>query len=166
MTMTVADRLAKQRERQRRWRATNLERVREQARRWARRHRAEHPEKTRAYAADWNAHHKERARTRIALHRLRNLETVRAQKRASENRRRVRRLSAGGSHSEAEWLILVMRHHGRCSYCGLSGKLERDHVVPLSRGGSDSIENIAPACGYCNRSKKARTPAEWRGAAA
>lgn len=37
-----------------------------------------------------------------------------------------------------------------------------DHVVPLSRGGLSVMENLATACGPCNRSKNYRTPGEWK----
>lgn len=38
--------------------------------------------------------------------------------------------------------------------CGVTGvALEADHVVPLTRGGSNDISNIQPLCGTCNRSK-------------
>lgn len=36
-----------------------------------------------------------------------------------------------------------------------------DHVVPLSRGGSNDIANLVPACEGCNRKKGAQTPLEW-----
>ncbi len=38
--------------------------------------------------------------------------------------------------------------------CGASEVvLEADHVVPLTRGGTDDIGNIQPLCGVCNRRK-------------
>jgi len=36
-----------------------------------------------------------------------------------------------------------------------------DHVIPRSRGGSDDIDNLVPACARCNLSKGARTLQEW-----
>lgn len=51
-----------------------------------------------------------------------------------------------------------------CQYCGERGKrLECDHVVPVSRGGSNEHENLVTACFACNRSKRAKTVEEWRG---
>ena len=51
-----------------------------------------------------------------------------------------------------------------CQYCGeRGGKLECDHVMPVSRGGSNELENLATACKKCNRSKRAKTPDEWMG---
>lgn len=51
-----------------------------------------------------------------------------------------------------------------CAYCG--GKATSiDHVLPVSRGGTNTRENLAPACADCNRRKHAKTPAEWKGAA-
>ena len=50
-----------------------------------------------------------------------------------------------------------------CRYCGERGKrLECDHVVPVSRGGSNDPSNLVTACFRCNRSKRAKTLAEWR----
>ncbi len=43
---------------------------------------------------------------------------------------------------------------GGCAYCGAEdGPLQRDCVLPLSRGGRYTLENIAPACASCNASK-------------
>ena len=38
-----------------------------------------------------------------------------------------------------------------------------DHVIPLARGGDNTISNLVPSCGPCNQSKHAKTPAEWLG---
>jgi 5-methylcytosine-specific restriction endonuclease McrA len=50
---------------------------------------------------------------------------------------------------------------GSCAYCGgeASGW---DHIVPLSRGGENTVANLVPCCTDCNRRKAARTPAAWR----
>ncbi|WP_229776528.1 HNH endonuclease [Deinococcus ruber] len=52
-----------------------------------------------------------------------------------------------------------------CIYCGATENLSLDHVVPWSRGGADTFENLVTACRSCNSSKNARTPVEWQGTA-
>ena len=44
-----------------------------------------------------------------------------------------------------------------CSYCGVVGKMQVDHVEPLVRGGSGEWSNLAAACGHCNATKSDRT---------
>ncbi|MET7816068.1 HNH endonuclease signature motif containing protein [Streptomyces sp. NPDC005395] len=76
-----------------------------------------------------------------------------AANRARRARYRARKLGAPGSHTREEWKELRDRY-GRCLRCGATGvHLEPDHVVPLSKGGSDSIENLQPLCRSCNSSK-------------
>ncbi len=56
---------------------------------------------------------------------------------------------------------LFRRDQHLCLYCGgrfRDSELTRDHVVPRARGGADAWENVATACGPCNRRKGARTP--------
>jgi hypothetical protein len=45
------------------------------------------------------------------------------------------------------------RDGGKCARCGGREKLEYDHIVPISRGGSNSARNIELLCEKCNRSK-------------
>ena len=40
-----------------------------------------------------------------------------------------------------------------CTYCGSDKQLEADHILPLSRGGSNAFVNLATACWSCNLSK-------------
>jgi hypothetical protein len=52
---------------------------------------------------------------------------------------------------------VLSRDHFRCRYCGRDARdtvLEVDHVVPIAKGGTDSMENLATACIECNRSKR------------
>jgi len=58
---------------------------------------------------------------------------------------------------------IFMRDDYTCRYCGeRGGKLECDHVVPVSRGGGHGDENLVTACFACNRAKWARLVCEWR----
>lgn len=71
-------------------------------------------------------------------------------------RKRELRLRTGremGVHSEAEWRALLARHQGRCAHCGTTERIERDHIIPLAKGGTDAIENIQPLCRTCNARK-------------
>ena len=43
---------------------------------------------------------------------------------------------------------------GGCAYCGANdGALQRDCVLPISRGGRYTVDNVVPACRSCNTSK-------------
>ncbi len=56
---------------------------------------------------------------------------------------------------------LLQRDDHTCQYCGYNGDgLTLDHVVPRSRGGGDSWENMVAACVRCNVKKGNRTPKE------
>lgn len=53
---------------------------------------------------------------------------------------------------------------GHCHYCGgsfLPEELTMDHLVPVSRGGKASRNNVVPACKECNSRKKYLLPMEW-----
>ena len=69
-------------------------------------------------------------------------------------RRRKRRM-ARLTHdlSDAQWAALTAEWQG-CAYCGATDRaLQRDCVLPISRGGRYTLENVVPACGSCNASK-------------
>ncbi len=50
-------------------------------------------------------------------------------------------------------LIVFGRDHGQCVRCGSKEKLHFDHIIPVSKGGGDSEENIQLLCGMCNLKK-------------
>ena len=45
------------------------------------------------------------------------------------------------------------RDQGQCASCGSRENLEYDHIVPVSRGGSNTSRNVELLCEECNRSK-------------
>ena len=61
-----------------------------------------------------------------------------------------------------EWQFILEWFGHRCFYCGKDGvKLELEHMTPLSRGGSHTAENVAPACRLCNAHKHTQTAEEF-----
>ena len=63
--------------------------------------------------------------------------------------------------------FLFARDRYRCQYCGRTAadlrpreSLTRDHLIPLSRGGSNDWTNVVTACGPCNTRKANHLPAE------
>ncbi|NEQ95597.1 MAG: HNH endonuclease [Cyanothece sp. SIO2G6] len=56
---------------------------------------------------------------------------------------------------------ILHRDGHACQYCSYSGdELTLDHVIPRSRGGGDSWDNVVTACVRCNVNKGNRTPRE------
>lgn len=77
-----------------------------------------------------------------------------------------RKRDADGTHSFQEWENLKAQHNWTCVLCRKREpdiKLTQDHIIPLSRGGSDNIENIQPLCRICNCRKgvKILTNKKW-----
>ena len=69
-------------------------------------------------------------------------------------RRRKRRM-ARVTHdlTDTQWAAL-REAWGGCAYCGAKeGPLQRDCVLPISRGGRYTLTNVVPACPSCNTSK-------------
>lgn len=127
-------------ERSRQYQKANAERMRE----CYRRYREANAEKLREY-----------------LRRYRQTPRGKEVQHAKSHRRRALKADApiGLPFDEAAQL---KRQKSRCYYCG--DKLTEyhiDHVIPLSRGGSDGAENKVLACPTCNRSKGAKLPSEW-----
>jgi len=60
--------------------------------------------------------------------------------------------------------IIFKRDDFTCAYCGeRGGRLECDHIVPVSRGGHHGEDNLVTACFACNRSKRDKLVGEWKG---
>ncbi|WP_232498893.1 HNH endonuclease [Agromyces humatus] len=78
------------------------------------------------------------------------------------SRRRKRRM-ARVTHdlTDEQWAALTAAWNG-CAYCGAADRpLQRDCVLPISRGGRYTLENVVPACGSCNASKSNDEVTSW-----
>jgi len=75
-------------------------------------------------------------------------------KRASNWRRTLNLREAGGKHTREEMQIVLALQDGRCIYCNAiftdENRPSEDHLLPISKGGSDWALNIVLACWRCN----------------
>lgn len=56
-------------------------------------------------------------------------------------------------YQEGDWEDAVSFFNGACAYCGKVKRLEREHIVPVSKHGPYTRSNIVPACRACNMKK-------------
>jgi len=92
-----------------------------------------------------------------------NVEERRLSARIYQSHKRADKNSAFGSYTseEADWLY--DSQHGLCYYCGVRlVDYHIDHMLPLTRGGTNFLENLCCACPECNISKGQMTSSEYR----
>jgi len=76
---------------------------------------------------------------------------------------RALKMGAAGTFTYEEWMLLCEHFEDKCVSCGQpNDRLCMDHVVPLSRGGTNFIENLQPLCRPCNSGKRAKST-DYRG---
>ncbi len=138
-----------------RLRKDNPERFRE----YDRRKYTKHREKILAEMRERYARNPEPAKKRSLAYSAANPDVGR---RALHKRRALARANGVFKVTNRDYRRLLQRHDHKCFYCGKSGDLTIDHIIPLARGGRQSIGNLIPACTSCNCSKKSRTIMEWR----
>jgi 5-methylcytosine-specific restriction endonuclease McrA len=87
-----------------------------------------------------------------------------AHKAAVHNNQAMRK-NAPGWHSADDIRSLLKTQKGLCWWCGKEWgeKYHVDHRIPLSRGGTNYVNNLVIACEGCNLSKNNKMPWEWIG---
>lgn len=117
-------------------------------REYERKRRREHPEKVRQIQRNWER---------------KNSEHFSKIKRVANAQRRARQRGAEGKYTYKDELAIYDKQKGQCYWCGkqLNGKYHVDHVIPLSRNGSNNPDNLVVACPSCNMQKHDKTPEEW-----
>lgn len=146
------------------YREQNPEKVRESSHRTWQKKRHIYLAKHRQYRQINHDRLCERQRQRYAENPEPAREQARAWRRANpdkrkvqHHRRRAHKVASGGSYTTVEWRALCDWFGDVCLACGERSDLTVDHVIPISRGGSNAIDNLQPLCLSCNSSKKART---------
>lgn len=77
---------------------------------------------------------------------------------AIQQKRRFKRLGSDATLTPDGWLETLETFNRSCAYClSSSEELTMDHIVPLSRGGSHTADNVVPACRPCNSKKGPRS---------
>lgn len=114
----------------------NIEKVKELQKQW----RENNPEKMK----EW---HRKYFKTEIG----------RASKQRALFKRRTNIKNSVNTLTAQEWANILEAHNYRCAYCGVEfncGLLPtRDHIIPISKGGHNTKENVVPACKSCNSKK-------------
>lgn len=112
------------------------------------------PERARQAAIRYREGHREQERERCSKFYRQHPEI----RHASKHNRRARINGNGGTYTASEWVDLCKHYNNRCLCCNRSDiELTVDHVVPVSRGGTNSIDNIQPLCTCCNLKKGTKT---------
>lgn len=148
------------------WASANKEKLLEYGREYYRRNpermrlkRERSRERMREYSKRWYEANKEKRQQQIKQYRLDNPEWHRQIVNSIARRRRVKKKGALGSHTYKEWEYLKFLYDYICPKCLRKEpeiQLTEDHKIPLSKGGTDYIDNIQPLCGVCNSSKNSK----------
>lgn len=84
-------------------------------------------------------------------------EKGRANHQRANSKRRARMKNIVNTLTVKEWLDILKEYKFKCAYCGkeftLFNRETHDHVIPLSKGGNNTKENVVPACQSCNTRK-------------
>lgn len=117
--------------------------------------RSENKEKHREYSKKYYAEHREQVLERVKENYKINPPTTR--KKASKEQKMIwnqnRRSNKNGKFSKEQWISLCIKYGNKCLCCGEEKSLTPDHVIPISKGGMNIIENIQPLCIECNQRK-------------
>jgi len=73
--------------------------------------------------------------------------------RARNHKRRAMLRNAEGNFTVQEWISTCDKYNNKCAICGCNKKMTVDHIIPLTKGGSNYINNIQPLCHSCNARK-------------
>lgn len=120
-----------------------LYRVRDEAK-LTRERRASNPEKHRAALREYRKNNPEKCRTRDKV-------------------KHAQRRGASGKFTVADVRQKFANQNGECFWCheDISGKFHVDHVMPISRGGTNDPSNLVLACPKCNMHKHNKLPEDW-----
>ena len=79
---------------------------------------------------------------------------------ASKRHEALKRGALISDFTAEQWRDMQTAYNHRCAYCGKRAKrhLTQDHITPLSKGGSHTLNNIVPACKSCNSKKHIGPP--------
>lgn len=138
----------------REWRLANIDHCRSKERK----RRAESLKKVREYEKDWHR----RNPTKDREYKLRWLEKNPGADLAWRANRRARCKNSEGSHTKEDIQDIIRLQKNRCAICRVKMKSPcMDHIIPLSRGGTNFRTNLQAVCRPCNSMKHAKDPVDF-----
>lgn len=138
------------------WQSRNKGRVRENNAAWVK----ANPEKALAKSKRW----KDKSKPHLKEYKKKYAEKNPDANKVWVATRRARKLKAGGKHTAKDIRDLYQAQDAKCVYCSISlaNGYQVDHIVALSRGGSNDKSNIQLLCQPCNSAKWAKDPEEFK----
>lgn len=130
----------------------------------------------RCYCAHNNAYHRahyssekrreryEREREKFAQYYQDNKEKLKKQSIHRTRNQRAKEKGATDTLSLTDWEKILKKFGNRCAYCGSDGKplgLGADHLIPLTKGGTNTPDNVVPCCRSCNSRKNTKAFFDW-----
>lgn len=151
------------------WREENPEKDaesrRKSLRKWVERHPEQHRENCKSHREKNIERHRERGRISSKKRRLLKPDEMRATQRRADAKRRAAKLGCVDHYTVADVDRILMLQGQRCPECcaDISDRSSRhiDHIMPLSKGGSNGPENIQILCKPCNLQKQAIDPYDF-----
>jgi 5-methylcytosine-specific restriction endonuclease McrA len=144
----------------------------------AKRNREKYRDQIKIKKAAWQKKRKDHLRKYLKDYHIKNAEKLRARTRAwyrdnkgratakiQERRAILQRAPLGDLKLIADWMDQVRNNpFARCHWCGTKvpgSDVHFDHVIAISRGGSNSIGNLCASCPDCNMTKHNRLISDW-----
>jgi 5-methylcytosine-specific restriction endonuclease McrA len=150
-------------ERERNRYASNPEKYRNKTKRQY----AKNPEPGKQRSRDYRAKNLEEVNAKARVRTLQwakdNPERVKRNSKVAKHKRRARELAAPGSFTAADIKEIFKAQGGRCAYCRKKLGIDHhaDHIIALSKGGTNDRSNIQLTCEKCNLYKAAQDPIDF-----
>ena len=122
-----------------------------------------HPERTRKHSEKWRESNPGKSAENTARWRAAHPEKATESSRANARNRRAAKRGGNGKHTAVDISRIMEKQRGRCAYCQkrIRRSYHVDHIVPLSKRGSNRPSNIQLTCETCNLKKGARNPIDF-----